>query len=90
LGAERSAPLCSSTGAGAQLSPLAHSDRRHSRSRRALHLQRLQDEREFVNLLRGELVELHVLEQVYAVDHERDLVHGKRDLLVVIGRDPFY
>ena len=65
---------------GALISP--HRYRRHGRARRSLHLQRLQDERELVHLLRGKLVELHVLEQVHAVHHQCDLVHGQGELFV--------
>ena len=66
---------------------LPHRDRRDRRAGAALDLQRLHDEGELVDLLRRQLVELQVLEQVDAVHHQRDLVHRQRELLVGIGRD---
>ena len=62
-------------------------DRRHGRSRRALDLQRLDDERELVHLLAGQLVELQVLEQMNAMDDERDLMHRVVQIRIGVGRD---
>ena len=55
----------------------AHRDRRHRRPGATLDLQRLQHERELVRLLDRQFLQLHVLQQVDAVHHQGDLVHGQ-------------
>jgi hypothetical protein len=57
---------------------LADGDRCDGRAREALRLQRLHDEGELVDLLRRQLVELQILEQVNAVHHQRELMDGPR------------
>src|SRR5688500_14727500 len=52
----------------------------HRRSSSTLNFQRLDDEREFVDLSAGELVELQVLEEMNAVDNERDLMDWKTEV----------
>ena len=53
---------------------LPDSDRRHSRARRALNLQRLDDERKLVHAFRGKLVQFQILQQVNSVDGQHDLM----------------
>src|SRR2546426_14316 len=66
--------------------PLSDRRWRHRRAREAAHLQRLHDERELVDLLGCQLVQLQIFEQMDAVHHEHDLVDGQRDLLVGVRR----
>ena len=54
--------------------PLPDRDRRDRRSGAALDLQRLHDERELLDALRRQHVQLHVLQDVDAVDHQHHLV----------------
>jgi len=61
--------------------------RRDRRAGGALELERLHHERELGDVLGGEFVELEVLQEVYAVDHQCDLVQRQRDQLVRIGVD---
>jgi hypothetical protein len=49
-------------------------DRRDGRSRGALELERLDDEGELVDAGRGQLVQLHPLHEMDAVDRQHDLV----------------
>ena len=56
--------------------PSPNGDRRHRRPREPLHLERLDDERELVDALRRQLVELQVLEQVDAADDEHEPNRG--------------
>ena len=57
----------------------AYGDRRDGGSSGPLDFQGLHDERELVNPLVGELIELQVLEQENSVDDERDLVDRQVD-----------
>src|SRR5215470_15546801 len=61
--------------------------RRDGRSGGALELERLHHKSEFGDVLGGKLIELEVLQQMHAVDDQRDLVQRQRDQLVRIGID---
>src|ERR1700682_3748598 len=62
-----------------------HRDRRYGRAGATLDLERLDDEGELVDLLRGKLLELEILEQMHAVHDQRELVHRQRDLRIRVG-----
>jgi hypothetical protein len=65
---------------------LSDGDRSDSRTRAALDLQRLHDERKLVGTRRGELIQLQVLEQEDAVHDQRDLMDRQIELLDVLSR----
>src|SRR5262245_57998146 len=67
--------------------PLSDRDRSDGGSRRALNLERLQNERELVNPLRRHFIKFQILEKMNAVDDEHDLMDRQRDLRVGVWID---
>src|SRR2546422_9864188 len=61
---------------------LADCGRRDARARGAVDLERLHRERELVDALRDQLVELQVFQDVDAVHHQEDLVNRQAQVLV--------
>ena len=56
-------------------SPLTDRDWRNGRSGRALNLQRLEDQRKFVDALRRKLVQFQILQQMNPVNGKHDLMN---------------
>src|SRR5687768_9914880 len=69
--------------------PSTHRCGRHRRSGSPLNFQRLHDQREFIHLFAGEVVELQILEQVNAIDDERDLVHRVTQIRIGVRGDAY-
>src|SRR5438034_9160670 len=66
---------------------LMNPDWRDSRAGCALDLQRLENQREFVDSHRGDFIQLHVFQQMNAIHDQHDLVNGTGQLRIRIGRD---